>query len=517
MHRRFYLSFFAAFFVAAVSACGGNSSTPPTFVVSGFGTPSSSGVYTLNAAAQYTLTAKETASGGAPVTPGPLTITFSTAAIGTASGDTVTAGLANASGIIKVVDSKTGLGQNINVVVLSTHPATVGDTLTLAGTLTHTIARPQPAPSAIAAPVTTTTNVTDTLSIASLDESFNNVAGLTDNHLVEADAAPLQTVTTTSDTYTHFVADGSLQQYLGVGYTSTDTNGVQDQVVYGNGAGIFDELPDTNGATFSNNAAQTFDETEPDTTTVSRTVASDGTYVENDVYSGGFTAQTQTNADLSAAITGFAGLPVNVTYSAPASGQITVNIVETGSTPQTLASGTISDWFPTTTIYSDTSQKSTGVAIPSTCKTPATVGTTATELVETIGELDTALGTYEKRVQSVYNAPGFGPVCAVLADTIDTYYDYTGQSLALVPGLNLAVSSTPIQIDTLSETLGFTTGTVSGSSVTRAAQSISATSALRAAAPIFDRAVESVYRARRDAMSKNISARRAAFAKEFSR
>jgi hypothetical protein len=454
------------------------------------------------------------------VTPGPLTITFSTAAIGTASGDTVTAGLANASGIIKVVDSKTGLGQNINVVVLSTHPATVGDTLTLAGTLTHTIARPQPAPSAIAAPVTMTTNVTDTLSIASLDESFNNVTGLTDNDLVEADVAPLQTITTTSDTYTHFVADGSLQQYLGVGYASTDSNGVQDQVIYGNGAGIFDELPDTNGATFSNTAAQTFTEDEPDTTTVSRTVNSDGTYSETDNYVAGNVGPPQviqTNTDLSASITNFGGLGVTVTYGAPSgsgsSATIAYNIVYQGSS---LASGTLPSWFPTTTPYKDVSTKTTAQAFPSACDVPSSVGTTGTEIVDVTTHLDTALGTYEKRTQTLYNAPGFGTVCAQLADEIDTYYDYTGQSYALVGGLNLAISSSPIQIDTLSETIGFKSGTVSGSSSTRSAaqtRALSTTSATRVIAPLFERAIQSVYRARRDAALSNLAARRAAFAK----
>jgi hypothetical protein len=515
MHRRVYLLFSAALFAVAVSACGGNSSTPPTFVVSGLGTPSSSGVYTLAAAAQYPLTAKETASGGSPVTPGPLTITFSSATIGTATGDTVTAGLANATGIIKVVDSKTGLGQNLNVVVLSTHPATAGDTLTLEGTLTHTISRPQPAPSAVAAPTTTTTAVTDTLKIASLDAPFNGSTGLTDNNVVEADAAPLQTITTTSDTYTHFVADGSLQQYLGVGYTSTDSNNVQDEVVYGTGAGIFDELPDTNGATFANTAAQTFAELEPDGTTVARTVTAGGTYAETDTFVAGSPQAIQTNADLSGSITNLGGLAVNVTYGAPTGTPATIayNVVYGGSS---LAAGTLPSWLPTTKPYTDLSTKTTAQAFPSACAVPSSVGTTGTEIVDVTTRLDTALGTYEKRTQTLFNAPGYGTVCAQLADEIDTYYDYTGQSYALVGGLNLAISSTPIQIDTLAETIGFTSGTINGSSTSRSAaqtRALSTTSATRIVAPLFDRAIQAVYRARRDAALSNISARRAALAK----
>ena len=82
----------------------------------------------------------------------------------------------------------------------------------------------------------------------------------------------------------------------------------------------------------------------------------------------------------------------------------------------------------------------------------------------------------------------------------------------------LALSSTPIQIDTLSETLGFTSGTVSGSSVVRrSAQSLSPTAALHAVTPVFDRAVNAVYRSRREAFAHYVMAHRAQLAKEFVR
>ncbi|MBD5634079.1 MAG: hypothetical protein IAI49_06335, partial [Candidatus Eremiobacteraeota bacterium] len=205
MHRRAFLLIFVAVLAGTLSACGGGggSPAPPTFFVEGLGSGSAgTGAVTLDAATTYTLTATETAAGGAAVTPGTLTITLDNAAIGTVSGNTLVTGTANASGHVKVADSRTGLSETIAVTVLSTHPATVGDTLTLAGSLVHTIARPLPAPSAIASPTTSTTNVTDVLKILSTAATFGGKSNLTDENVVESDVSPLQTIATTSDTYT---------------------------------------------------------------------------------------------------------------------------------------------------------------------------------------------------------------------------------------------------------------------------------------------------------------------------
>ena len=518
MHRRFYVLLCAAFTIVAISACGGGgSSTPPTFVVSGLGTPSASGAYTLDAATTYTLTVVETASGGGAVTPGPLTITFGSAAIGTASGSAIVTGTGNASGTIKVVDSTTGQGETLNVVVLSTHPSTTGDTLSLAGTLSHTVARPLPAPVAVVPPTTTVTSVSDKITVASTDATYRTAAGLTELSASENDTAPLQTIGVKTTTYTRFQADGALQRYEAIAVNSTDTNGVIDSTVYGGGAGILDVLPDTNGQTFDNTAAQTFSEDDPDSTTVRRAVAANGTYVETDTYPGdGNVGQTQTNADLSASIVGLGGVPIDVTYTAPtgtgAGSTIGYTIAVPGDPDFTPVSGTVANWYPTTTIYSDTSAKSTAQPIPAGCTVPASVGTTATKVVETIKHLDTALGTYENRAITIYYVPGYGSVCAQLADGISTYYDYTGQSQQNpVLGINLSINATPIQIDTIYETLGFGSATVSGSSTARrAAQGLTTQAAIRVVAPIFNRAIDSVYRERRVAT-------RTALAKEIHR
>ncbi|MBD5635087.1 MAG: hypothetical protein IAI49_11475 [Candidatus Eremiobacteraeota bacterium] len=316
---------------------------------------------------------------------------------------------------------------------------------------------------------------------------------------------------------------GARQALYAVGVLSSDTNGVQDTTTFGSGAGLIDELPDANGATFANTAAQTFAETEPDGTTVARTVKADGTYTEADSYFGLTPASTtQTNADLSATLTYFGGLTVDVAYGAPsgtgASATIPYSISLTIPSPPPATTGTIPDWYPATTIFSDTAVKSTGQTIPSACNVSSAVGTSATKIVETTTHLDTALGTYETRVQTSFDAPGFGSVCVQLADTIDAYYDYTGQSLSTVfPGLNLALSATPIQIDTLSETLGFTTGSIQGSSSNRRSGSLASDSVMRAVSPVFDRAVQSIYRARRKAMVANLTSRKAALLKEIVR
>jgi hypothetical protein len=521
MSRRVYPFALALYAAVTLYACGGGggSPTPPTITISGF--PDSGKTQTLGAAASYALSAKETGSGGGAVTPGPLTITLSSAALGTVSGSTFVTGVVNASGTVKVEDSTTKLSETFTVTVLTTLPATVGNTVTLTGSLVHTVARPLPAPSAIESPSTTTAKVTDVLTIPSTTATFGAKTGLVDEHVVESDVAPLQTLTTTSDTYAGFVTASAIREFFEDGVTSTDSNGVVDSTTFGAGAGLIDELPDVNGATWASTAAETFSETEPDGTAIARTVASGGTYSETDTYLGQPPPETiATNSDLSASITGFADFNVDVTYAKPSGAGAGATIAYTVDVPGSpaLASGTIADWYPTTTIFSDTFAKATSQTIPAACAVSAKVGTTAVEVTETSHRLDTALGTYEKRTQSVFDAPGFGSVCVQLADEIDTYYDYTGQSAnVLVPGLNFAIGSTPIQIDTLAETLGFSTGTVSGSSVSRTPASLSPASVVRAVSPLFDRAVAAVYRSRRDAERRYVTLHRAALGKVLRR
>jgi hypothetical protein len=491
-----------------MSACGGGggSPAPPTFTVSGLGAAGATNV-TLSAATTYGLSATETASGGRSVTPGPLTITLDNVAIGTVSGDSLVTGVVNATGHVKVADSSTGLSVTFTVSVLSTHPATAGDTVTLSGTLSHTVARPQPAPSAIASPVTTTATVTDVLKVASTSATFGATTNAIDENVVETDVSPLATLTTTSDTYEIFVPSGSLQLFTDVGTTAFDSNGSGYATTPGAGAGIIDELPDANGATWSNTAALLSSETDADGTTIVRTTAANGTYSETDAYLGqaSLTSVTQTNADLSAGISALGGLPIAVAFAAPSGGSIAYTITPAPAFQIAPITGTVADWFPTSTIYSDTSTKSTNQTIPAACSASATVGTTATKIVDATTHLDTALGTYEQRSETTYDVPGYGTACVQLSDVIDSYYDYTGQSpQTILPGLNIALSASPLQIDTISETLGFTSGTVANAAARRSARSVSPEIALHAVAPMFERAIDAVYRSRRARLAKEL-------------
>jgi hypothetical protein len=477
---------------------------------------------TLGAGATYTIAVTETGSNGGPQTPGALTLKLDNPKVGTLSGNTLLTGVANAAGNLTVSDASHALSQTVAVTVLSTHPVTDGDTLTLAGTLVHTIDRPVPAPSSTQPPSTTTANVTDVLTITSTSATFGGQSGLIDENSLETDASPLQSIATNGDAFTHFVSSGSSLDLFEVGSSSGDSNGVKDTVTFGPGAGLLDELPDANGAAWQNTAAQTFLETEPDTTTLARTTNADGTYTETDKYLGRYTGTTTTSADLSAALDGFEGLPVNVTYGAPSGSGTSASIpfsiaAVPPAAPGILLQGKIPDWYPSPTIFADSATKTTAQAIPASCNATAGAGTTATAIVETTTHLDTALGTYETRTQTLFFAPGVGVVCAQLADIVKTFYDYTGQSPSIVAGLNVALSATPIQIDTLAETVGFKTGSVSGSSVARTTQSVSSAAALRLVTPLFDRAVQAVFRTRREALVHYVTTHRAALEKEFSR
>lgn len=274
--------------VCALIGCGGGGGGGPT-PTKPTPSPSPGPTITLTglpgsvvgANATYALSVTETI-GGHAVTPGPLTFALDNAALGTLSGATYTAGLSNASGHITVTDASHGLSTTVALSVATTYPATNGDTIAYAGTINQQIVRPIPAPSAIPPPF----NTAYTVSVAgstTTNATFNGQGGLIDYRLVETDTqtSPTIATTTTTDTFVNFApGSGGTIDVQSAGSSSLDSNNVTDSTVLGPGNGLLDILPEQSGATWSNGAALTFNETEADASTLARTVASDGSYAE---------------------------------------------------------------------------------------------------------------------------------------------------------------------------------------------------------------------------------------------
>jgi hypothetical protein len=501
-------------FALGLAACGGGggSPPPPPPVLTLTGLPSAA----LAPNTTYQLSATETV-GGSPVTPGTLTFKLDNPAVGTLTGTSLLTGVVNASGTITVTDASRNGTATFTVSVGTTHPLANGDAVTLAGTLAQTIVRPLPAPSAtppvfssnatIAIATTTTTGAT-----------FNGAAGLSDLHSVEQDTtqSPAITTTTTTDAYESLVPNGSAFDVVTPGSAGTDSNGKSFSTVLGTGNGLLDILPETNGATFSNDAAATYSETDADGQTILRTTNADGTYSETDSYPDGTTQTVAVNADLSGSLTGFRGLAgINVTVAAPTTATpstIAYSLSQPGPTPTstpTVQTLSVNTWYPTTTLASDVYTTTLAQTIPTACAVPAGAGTTAVALAETVRRLDPVLGTFENRTTTSFLAPSYGLVCVQIADTLDDYYDYSGQSSSLI-----AVSSTPIQTTSIVETVGLKSATIGGATkLSTAVKTNSAAVAPSAAASFglrplaiarvsFERVVQRAYRERFDRLHR---------------
>lgn len=463
-----------------IAACGGGgndvvlhggptpvpTATPlPTFGVAGL--PAGP----LSPNATYQLTATETV-GGSPVTPGPLTLTLDNPSVGTVSGTTLTAGIVNAKGTLTIKDAAHNLSTTVSVSVGSTNPSTAGDTTSFVGTISQTIVRPFPAPVASQAPTQSTTDVS-IATTTSTGASFGGLTGLTDFKSVERDTSrsPVVTTTITTDAFERTLASGATISVLTPGSTALDSNGNTFQTTFGAGNGILDILPEIGGSSFTNTAALVYTENDSDSTTIARTVNADGSYTESDVFPDGSNQTIAVNADLSASFGSLRGSGASIAVSAPTTAPSPPGAVITytaslppapmsTSTPTVLFSRTFKDWYPTTTLATDTTTTAVAQPIPAACNVSGSVGTSATVLAETMTRLDPALGTYETRTTSSFLAPFVGLACIQISDKLDDYYDYSGQLSGIV-----ALSTSPIQTTTTTETVGLKTATIAGAPV----------------------------------------------------
>jgi len=334
------------------------------------------------------------------------------------------------------------------------HPAGIGDTFDFTGTETQTVVRFVPTPT----PPAQTTNLTIT------QDTTVQAAGCTgaaDFHTIETDAATNQTITTTSDNCFQIPSNGT-GSVVETGFSSTDSNGVNIMVALGSGNGIIDMIPESAGQNWTNNAAETFNETNPDGSTTSRTVNADGSYTESDTGVAGTTTVTE-NAGLTGgnenAPTGGSvfGCEASTTFavSAPSGGNIPVTISPVGCpnpTPTPIAF-TVTDWYTLNTLANDMIKDTGPQPIPAGCAN-ASFGSTGNELAELKQRLDTVLGFTDTENIRTWVVFGFGPVCVQLQDTFTLYYDFTGQQQ------NGIYSSTPQQTTTATETLGLQSETL---------------------------------------------------------
>lgn len=348
------------------------------------------------------------------------------------------------------------------------NPTASGDTFAYSGSLTQTFTlygtpAPSPSPSASPQPTsapwisTNSQSVTQSVSV-STGQSFGGQTGLTEFAAQETDAGQQSTTSVASQTYLSYSSDASRANGVDVteiGTSSTGSNGASFQNVLGSGNGIIGELPSVYGAQWSDGAARTYTEKDPDGETVTQNYASDGSYTEQLAYPEGGKASVQVNADGSGVYQlPFEGVATNnssVTVNAPAGGQI--QLAYQIFPPRFPQSGafTLPVWYPQDppVLASEKFVDEGSTSLPSSCNAGSAYrSATVDKVVETKQRLDPVFGEYENDQLTQYASADYGLLCSVLSDDLKTYYDYSGQSSAA-----FAFSAVPMEETTVTETL----------------------------------------------------------------
>lgn len=356
------------------------------------------------------------------------------------------------------------------------HPGNNGDAFTMGGTLLITYDRanqyPTPEPTS-----TSFYNVTQTIAVTN-PATFNGTSGV-DFKITETDAqtAPAaENFSDTQDQYFQYSNNMYTGNFLDLGYSETDDTGYNTTVTNASTDQLADILPEQSGATWSNDDAKTITTNDGNGQTSSTTYAGNGSYTGTITYQplGGsqsnqatLTANADGSADYMTPRLGTA-LQNNYDYriqapSAPgSSGTITETTtippaVGSTSTPDAVST-TIANWLPASvpgSLYNETDIDNGPVALPSGCTVPAGLSGTPNQIVQTKTSVDPLNGELETMTTTTYDTVDVGPICVVLHDVQNDYYDFSGQN-----GTGY-FSATPQQVTTIDEVLSLSAETVS--------------------------------------------------------
>jgi hypothetical protein len=439
---------------------------PLTPVITAVGTnPAPAGLTTQ-------FTASETNGNGFPYLTGTYTFALDNAALGTISASgLLSAGALDATGNIIITDTTAGRGNPSSptpLKITSARPGATLDAFAFTGTISST---DQLTGATTTQPQTDAGTVTlsSTVGLTTTTGSTANVASSS----METDTYPRQTITTTTNTMTAYGLTPAAATVSLVSTDATDSNMVEYINTYGSGNGLLDVLPETAGAFGPNNAALNYQEYDPANYSENRVTNGDGSYTETDNDSFGDTQTISTNTDFSAAYDASQYSFRIFGFTAPAGSPATITIsytnLEVSNTPQMV---TIKSWIPAAmTQPSVETDNDAGVtAFPGGCSVPAKYGTSGNKIVQAITRVDAALGNLENETITTYVNPSYGPVCTVMTDNVNTYYDYTGQ---YGYGLYYAATALPVETTSISETLTLSSATTSAGTLAQRRQTSS--------------------------------------------
>jgi hypothetical protein len=314
-------------------------------------------------------------------------------------------------------------------------------TYTIAGVETQDFTYNYNLPTDNPPPATITTDITQTVQVmpTTLPSAFGGGSG-TVSTSSETDNIGTQTIALTGTTYlvmskvkgsTFLVEPGNNQSIPGVSNgqsTTIDTTyasqKLQGVTVPGR---ILAQIPPVNGTKWDNTPASTVDETYGDGHFENRTIATNGTYIENGTAPSGVGG---TPAPISLVETA-SGAGV---YSGPFLGYVPSIVftfpVATGNPPtimstieiegQTQSFAAIPAWYPVKPVfYGEQDQIIGNASIPASCGVKGTAFHTS----HGSARLDTIIGYVEVTQLDEYYNKGV-PICVVLSDGLENFYDW---------------------------------------------------------------------------------------------
>lgn len=321
---------------------------------------------------------------------------------------------------------------------------------TLAGTSTQTVTRFAPLPTPPQLKVVS--SVAQSVAVMS-GKVFHGLPA-TDYKTTETDTAPTQAITIHTDNYIQFPA--SAGNVINIGYASTDSNGVKLDVQYKGANGIIGQVPCCTG--WVNSAQSIISETDPDGTTLTETINADGSFTLTKNEVAGTTTETQ-NSDATGTATipvvGFFGAGVGtgtrIDIPAQSGGMINLTFSAVGApapTPPPIVLPVGAWYAPGQTLATDATHVVGVTSIPAGCVAPP-FGPSGLQLQQLETRYDVVFGIQDAETTDTWVTAAVGPVCQRISDTVNIYYDWTGQSGGVLLG-----GPSAIQTNVMNELIG---------------------------------------------------------------
>jgi hypothetical protein len=428
-----------------------------------------SGPATVSSGTQAIYTASETTANGFPFLGHAFTFAMNSSSAGTLTPNGVlmaggVGGTANVTATDSAVAAFTG---TLAIAISSARPGVSGLSEQYAGTLTEVDANDAIAGS----PVSTTTASSTTLAVTAAADAADTSGGTTGVTFTanETDASNLTTLTSTTTSTLLYQPQANGSTYVRVKKVVTnESTGVVYEHDYGATNGLLTVLPEGTG-TFNpaNDASETYLETDPGVgvngqVATRRVVNPDGSYTatfeEPNVNTGAPATDTATENTNFSGVLALNSVDPNaftIQFAAPSGGNIQLSLIDPNTALDNVT--TLPSYIPAAnsvpSVETDTIR--TGVGPPASCTNAATYPS-ANLITQTLSVVDAIFGTVETRTTSTYDVAGVGTVCTVVADTVNSFYDYSDQEGPFLISF-AGLAGTPLLVTTMSEALSLQT------------------------------------------------------------